>query len=164
MPASIGGSLSEAGGSYGSQQEQENWLQHFYQVLIGMSALGACYFLTMTWPQPTGCRLQCRDSLDQTTNRARTQPHPSADKLLKVFLNKQLTDKHIPYHSYAHQKDKTQFHPPVGRLLVPPTKKAWKSLLDHLIHQGADRKSKKNCISAAGTTETTITESWTKMR
>jgi len=51
----------------------------------------------------------------------------------------------------------------VGRLSVPPTKKAWKSLLDHLIHQGEDRKN-KNCISAAGTTETTITESWTKMR
>ena len=42
------------------------------------------------WPGPTQ-QLQCRDASGQTTNRAGTQPHPSAERLPKVFLTPQPT-------------------------------------------------------------------------
>ena len=45
--------------------------------------------LTPRWPHSTACRLQCWDASGQTTNRAGTQPHPSADRLPKVFLSPQ---------------------------------------------------------------------------
>ena len=65
-----------------------------FDKLIGMSPLEGRHYLTKTWPHPTICRLQCWDTSGQTTNRVGTQPHPLADKLLKVFLNKQLPNKH----------------------------------------------------------------------
>lgn len=85
-----------------------------------MSPLGGCHFLTKTWPHPTTCRLQCWDSSGQTANRVGTQPHPSADSLLKVVLNKQLPDnKHTGRYGPSHQRDKPQLHPPVGGYQSP---------------------------------------------
>ena len=76
--------------------------------------------LPKTWPHPTACRLQCWDSSGQTTNRVGTQPHPSADSLLKVVLNKQLPDnKHTRRYGPSHQRDKPQLHPPVGGYQPP---------------------------------------------
>ena len=83
-------------GSCGSLWGQGHWRWWFQWVLIGVGPLGGQHFLTKTWPHPTACRLQCWDASGQTTNRTWTQLHPSVDKLLKVFVNKQLPDKHTP--------------------------------------------------------------------
>ena len=58
-------------------------------VLIGVSSPSSCHCDTKTWPHPTACRLQCWYVSGQTTNRVRTQPHPSSDRLPKVFLSPQ---------------------------------------------------------------------------
>ena len=46
------------------------------------------------------------DFSGHTTNKVETQPRPSADRLLKVFMNKVFSAKHIPWQSPAHQRDK----------------------------------------------------------
>ena len=43
------------------------------------------------------------------------QPHPSAHTLFNVFLSTQLPTNHTPWHSPAHQRDKTHIHPPMGK-------------------------------------------------
>ena len=48
--------------------------------------LEAATFLRKTWPHPIACRLQSWDASGQTPNRGRTQPHPSADRLLITLL------------------------------------------------------------------------------
>ena len=68
---------------------QGQWWQWYKGELVGVSSPGGHHFVTRTQPHPTGCRLQCWDTSDQTTNRAGTQPQPPADKLPKVFLNPQ---------------------------------------------------------------------------
>ena len=55
-----------------------------------MSPPGGRHFLANTWLNPTTCRLQCWHASGQTTNSEGTQPHPSADRLPKVFLSSQL--------------------------------------------------------------------------
>lgn len=64
--------------------------------ILGMSTPGGCHFGTQTWS------------------------HPSADKLPKVFLSpQQPLNLHLT--SPAHQRDKTQLYPPVGRhQFLPP--------------------------------------------
>ena len=57
-------------------------------------------------PPKSPGRLQCWVASDQTTNKEGTQPHPSADKQIKVLL------------SSAHQSN-TQLYPPP----VPPIRK-----------------------------------------
>ena len=57
-------------------------------------------------PAKSPGRLQCWVASGQTTNREGTQPHPSADKRIKVLL------------SYAHQSNSQLYPPP-----VPPTRK-----------------------------------------
>ena len=51
-------------------------------------------------------RLHCRVASGQTTNRERTQPHPSADKWVKVLLS-------------SAQQSNTQLYPPSGILHSP---------------------------------------------
>ena len=69
------------------------------------------------------------------------QPHPSAVKQIKVLL------------SSAHQSN-TQLYPPS----VLPHQETCTRLLDSLIHQRADNRSKKNYNPAAWGTKTTFTE------
>ena len=85
--------------------------------------------------------LQCRVASGQTTNKEGTQPHPSADKQIKVLL------------SYAHQSN-TQLYPPP----VPPIRKLAQASYISLIYQMADSGSKKNYSPAACGTKTTFTE------
>ena len=107
------GFLQRWGDGCGSLWGQRHWWEYFWGVLIGMSPLGGCHFVTKTWPYPRASRLQCWDASGQTTNRVRTQPHQSADRLHKVFLIPQLPTKHTHWHGPAHQRDKTRLHPPV---------------------------------------------------
>ena len=51
------------------------------------------HFLAKTWPHPTACRFW--DALSLKKNRMATEPHPSSDKLLKVFLSIQRPNKHM---------------------------------------------------------------------
>ena len=51
----------------------------------------------------------------QTTSKTGTQPHPSADRLPKFLLSSQTPPKHTTWSYPAHQRDKTQFHPPEHR-------------------------------------------------
>ena len=96
--------------------------------------------LPLAPPKSPG-RLQCWVTSGQATNREGAQPHPSADKQIKVLL------------SSAHQSN-TQFYPPP----VPPIRKLAQDLLDSLIHQRADSRSKENYNPAASGTKTTFTE------
>ena len=75
--------------------------------------------------QPAGS-FQCWDASGQTTNRLGTQPNPSADRLPEVILSSQ--PMHTPWHSTAHQQDKTQVHPPVSRQPSLPPGSLKKSL------------------------------------
>ena len=101
-----------------------------------MSYPGCLHFDAKARPQPTALRLQCWDTSSQTTDRAGTQSHPSADRLPKVFLIPQLPlntplDMALPTRgkkpssthqwvgtSHFHQEDCTslldQPHPPGG--------------------------------------------------
>ena len=73
------------------------------------------HFGTKTWLHPTAWRLQCWDASGQAANWVGTQPHPSADRLPKDFLNPQ-PPLDIPLDTApAHQRTKTQPHPPRGR-------------------------------------------------
>jgi len=63
----------------------------------------------------------------QTTNREGAQPHPSADNRIKVFLGMALPTRARP--SFSHHQSL-----PSGRLHKPLS----------LLHQRADRRSKKN--------------------
>ena len=58
-------------------------------ICISVSSPGGCHFGTETRPHPTAFRLQYWDASSQTTNKVRTQPHPSADRLPKVVLSLQ---------------------------------------------------------------------------
>ena len=105
-------------------------------------------FPPKTSPQPKASRLQCWDTSSQTTNREGTEPHPSADRLFKVFLSTALPTRGT-WTSSTHQWAGTR----------PSHQQAWASLLDSLTHQREDSRSKKNYNPAACRTETTITES-----
>ena len=74
-------------GGFGSLWGQGHWWQTYQSVLIGVSVPGGCHFETKVWPHPTAYRLQCWDASGQTTSRAGTQSHPSADRLPKVSLS-----------------------------------------------------------------------------
>ena len=160
LPVSVGGSPAKVGegGGCGSLWGQGHSRWRLWQLLIGVGPQGCCLFPAKTWPHPTACRHQCWDASGQTTNRAGTQPHPSAERLFKVFLKKQLPhNKHTHRHCPAHQWDKTQLHPSVGGYQSFPPANLHKPL--SLIHQGADSRRQKNYNPAACKTETTITES-----
>ena len=110
---------------------------------------------SLAWARPESAisptkepgRLQCWVASGQTTNREGTQTHPSAVKRIKVLL------------SSAHQSNAQLYPPP-----VPPHQEACTSLLDSLIHQRADSRSKKNYKTAACGTKTTFTERQTKWK
>ena len=91
-------------------------------------------------PRKSLGRLQCWVASGQTTNREGTQPHPSADKWTSF----------------------TELCPPEQHPALPTTspshQEACTSLLDILIHQRADSRSKKNYNPAACGTKTTFTE------
>ena len=95
-------------------------------------------------------RLQWWDAAGQTINQAGTQTYSSADRLLKVFLSTALPIRG-KRHSSTHQWAETSHN----------WQEAYTNLLDSLIHQRADRRSKNYNLAACGT-ETTITESYTK--
>ena len=102
LPASVGGSPAEArGGSCGSLRGQGHWQQKFWEVLLGVSPPRVAIS-----PTKELGRLQSWVTSGQPTNREGTQPHPSADKPIKVLLNS------------AHQSN-TQLYPPP----VPPSRK-----------------------------------------
>ena len=97
-----------------------------------MSPPGSRHFLTKTWSHPTACKLKSLDASGQTSNRAGTQPHPSADKLLKAVLSPQ-------------PPLKAPLDMGLSTIETRPS----------LTHQGADTRSKRNYNSAAcGTTNT----------
>ena len=135
----------------GSLWGQKHWQWHFWWVIICMSPPGGCHFLPKTQHHPTACRLQCWDISGQTTNKAGTQPHPLADRLLKIFLSMALPTRGtglISTHQWAEAR--------------PSHREACISLLDSIIHQRADSRSKKNYSPVACETENTITESQKK--
>ena len=43
LPASVGGSLAEAGGGFGSPWGQGHWQQKFWEVLLGESPPRVCH-------------------------------------------------------------------------------------------------------------------------
>ena len=55
--------------------------------LIDMSSPGGCHCDTKTWLHPTAYKLQFWDTSGQTAKRVRTQPHPSTDRMPKLFLS-----------------------------------------------------------------------------
>ena len=142
LPASVGGSPAEAGG----------WLW----LTVGTRTRAAEVLGSTPWRKPSQSlplappkspgRLQCWITSGQTSNRERTQPHPSAVKQIKVLL------------SSAHQR--------VGRLPTtsPSHQETSTSLLDSLSHQRADSRSKKNYNPAACGTKTTFTERQTRWK
>ena len=89
-------------------------------------------------PPKSPGRLQCWVASGQTTNREGTQPHPSADKWIKVLLSSPEQQPALPTTSPSHQETCTSF-------------------LDSLIHQTADSRSKNYNPAACGT-KTTFTE------
>ena len=92
--------------------------------VLGMSPLGDHHFLTKTWPHSTAGGLQFWEASGQTTNREGTQPHPSADGLLRVVLSTQLSDK---LYSLTHPCPPPEGQDPIpltsGQVPVPPTRK-----------------------------------------
>ena len=113
----------------------------FWEVLLGISPTPQS--LPLAPPKSPG-RLQCWVVSGQTTNRERTQPHPSAVKRISF----------------------TELHPPEQQSALPTTSPSHQekciSLLDSLIHQRADSRSKKNYNHAACGTKTTFTERQTR--
>ena len=109
---------------------------------LAAEVLGSTPWCEPSWSPPLdppkSCSLQCWVASGQTTNKEGTQPHPSADKRIKVLL------------SSAHQR-RTQ-------LSSHSHQEACTSLLDSLIHQRADSRSKKNYNPAACGMKTTFTE------
>ena len=69
----------------------QQWLPSGTKSLAAV-VLGRTYWREPSWRLPlshqdlAACRLQCWYASDQTTNREETQPYPSADRPLKVFL------------------------------------------------------------------------------
>ena len=90
LPVGLGGSPDEAGVGCGSLWGPEHWLWRYWRIFIGMSSPGGHNFDTKSWHDPTACWLQCWDASGQTTKRAGTQPHPSADRLPKAFWSPQV--------------------------------------------------------------------------
>ena len=90
LPAGLRGSSGDIGGGCGSLQGQKHLWWTYWGALIGTSGPRGRRFEAKTWSQPIAQRLQCSDVSGQTTNNARTQLHPSGDRLPKVFLNPQL--------------------------------------------------------------------------
>ena len=101
LPASVGGSLAEVGDGCGTPWGQGHWQKKFQEILLGMSPPRVCH-----QPHQRACSILCWVASGQTTNREGTQPHPSADKQIKVLL------------SSAHQSN-TQLYPPP----LPPIRK-----------------------------------------
>ena len=77
----LGRSPEKAGGTFGPLQDKHTDGRGTGGVLIGVSwrLSWRLPFGGQAWSHPIDLRLQCWDVLDQTTNRARTQPHISAD-------------------------------------------------------------------------------------
>ena len=92
-------------------------------------------------PPKSPARLQCWVASGKTANREGTQPHPSTVKWIKLLL------------SSAHQSNSQ---------LYPPPQSFPSSLLDSLIYQRADSRSKKNYNPAACGTKTTFRERQTR--
>ena len=61
-----------------------SWWLRYQGVLIGMSSPGGATLTLRPGPAQ-----QCWEASGQTTNRAGTKPHPSSDRLRKVFLSLQ---------------------------------------------------------------------------
>ena len=78
--------------------------------------------------------LQVWVALGQTTTRERVQSHPSADNWIKALLSKALPTRARPSFSHCQSLPSGSLHKPLG-----------------LIHQRADRRSKKHTVTAANT-------------
>ena len=89
LPVDLGGSPGEAEVGCGSLWGQRQRWWRPQPIFISMTSPRGHHFGTETWPHPTACRLQCWDTSGQTSNRAGTQPHPSADRLSEVLLTPQ---------------------------------------------------------------------------
>ena len=112
----------EAGGDCGSLWGQGHWQCSSGEYSLAWALLQAAIFSPKPGPtqQPAGSTAGAPQTKQPTGWEH--SPHPSVDRLLKVFLCTQLPDKHNPWQGPAHQRDKTQLHPPVGSFL-PPTRK-----------------------------------------
>ena len=132
-------------GSGNTHQYQLSWDKH----------------LSRDWPHSTACRLRCWDILLQTTKRRGTQAHPSADRLLKVFL--------IPWPPINTPHDTALCTRGIGsssntalptseQVPISPTRKPT-SPKTNLTHQETDNRSKRNYNPAACRMETTNRES-----
>lgn len=148
------GSPGKARVCCGSLQEQGHWRQRPQKIIIifDMSSPGGHHFGNETWPHTTSCRLQCWKASGQTTNRVRTQLHPSAD--VQSCLGHKVSSKHTPGCGLAHRRDKTQLHPPVGRHHFLPSGSLCKPL-DQLHPPGGDIRSTRDYNPAACRKETT---------
>ena len=102
LPASVGGSPAEGGGWL--------WLTVGTRILaaevMGSTPWSETYQSLSLAPPKSPGRLKCWVTSGQTTNREGTQPHPSADKRIKVLL------------SLAQQSNSQLYPPP-----VPPIRK-----------------------------------------
>ena len=122
LTAGLAGFPGEAGGSCGSLWRQGHWWQRSQGIFISVSSPGSRHFGTKTWPHPTACRLQCWDASCQTTNRAETQPHLSADRQLKVFLSPQ-SPLNTPLTGPCPPEGQDPAPPTSGQAMDPPTRK-----------------------------------------
>ena len=143
LPAGLRGYPGEVGVSYGSLWRQGRWWQIPHGILISMSSPGGYHFGSETRPHKIAFRLHFWDTLHQTTNRIKTQPHPSADRQMKVVLS-----QHSPWQtllnrgirpSSTHQWEDTSLS----------HQKACTSSWNNLTHQGADTRINKNYNPAA---------------
>ena len=100
------------------------------------------------------------DAPCRTTNKTGTQLHPLAERLPKIILSSQ-TPQNTTRRGPAHQKDKTQAHPPEHRHQSHPPGSLHKPLNQTLPLQ-ADTENNGNYEYAAWEKETPNTVSWTK--
>ena len=141
---------------------QGHWWQRPQRIVIGVSSPRGCHSGIKTQPYPIIYRFHCWNTSGQTTSRVGTQTHPSAERVPEAILSSQPPINMPPWHGPAHQRDKTQIHPPVGRLWFPPNQETCTSLRTNLNHQMADNRSRRNYDPPASRKETTNTESQIK--
>ena len=108
---------------------------------------------TKTLPHPTACKLQCWDASGQTTNRVGKSPTYQQTGCLKTS-GLTATSRHTAWQGSAHQRAKTQLHPPVGRHQPFPPGSPHKPLY-HSHPLGSRRQKQGNYSLAACRTEST---------
>ena len=107
------------GGSIGQGIDPPE-ISQFHRISNGKNSPTSLHLNATAQLHSRTSKLKCWTPCAKKSSKTGTKPHPLAERLPKIIIRSQKPPKHTTRRGHAHQKDKTQPHPPEHRHQSPP--------------------------------------------